>query len=72
VSGDGGISSISSNSDDRRVRGAVPAMSSTGPAAKLVLREVPTGGQNDDLGGVFVTSFGEGVHHVAPAFPENS
>ena len=37
-----------------------------------VLRELPIGGQNADLGGVSVTSFGEGVHHVAPAFPENS
>ena len=27
---------------------------------------------NDDLGGVFVTSFGEGAQHVAPALPENS
>ena len=36
------------------------------------LREVPIVGQNDDLGGVFVTSFGEGVQHVAPALPENS
>ena len=36
------------------------------------LRELPIGGQNDDLGGVFVTSFGGGAHHVAPAFPENS
>ena len=36
------------------------------------LRELPIGGQNADLGGVFVTSFGEGVHHVAPALPENS
>ena len=33
---------------------------------------LPIGGQNDDLGGVFVTSFVEGVHHVAPALPENS
>jgi hypothetical protein len=33
---------------------------------------VPIGGQNDDLGGVFVTSFEEGAHHVAPALPENS
>jgi hypothetical protein len=33
-----------------------------------MVRELPTGGQNDDLGGVFVTSFGEGVHHVAPAW----
>jgi hypothetical protein len=40
------------------------------PAATL--RELPIGGQNADLGGVFVTSFGEGVHHVAPAFPEIS
>jgi hypothetical protein len=38
----------------------------------LKLRELPIGGQNADLGGVFVTSFGEGVHHVAPAFPEIS
>ena len=37
-----------------------------------MLRELPIGGQNADLGGVSVTSFGEGVHHVAPAFPENS
>ena len=29
-------------------------------------------GANDDLGGVFVTSSGEGVHHVVPTFPENS
>ena len=36
------------------------------------LREVPIGGQNDDLGGVFVTSFEEGAQHVAPALPENS
>jgi hypothetical protein len=33
---------------------------------------LPIGGQNADLGGVFVTSFGEGVQYVAPALPENS
>ena len=43
------------------------------PAAVLnFLRELPIGGQNADLGGVFVTSFGEGVQYVAPAPPENS
>ena len=36
------------------------------------LREVPIRGQNADLGGVFVTSFGEGVQYVAPALPESS
>ena len=34
-------------------------------------RQLPIGGQNADLGGVFVTSFGEGVQYVAPALPEN-
>ncbi len=44
----------------------------TSVLSKRLLRELPIGGQNDDLGGVFVTSFGEGVHHVAAALPENS
>eukprot|EP01046_Picozoa_sp_COSAG06_P015691 COSAG06_NODE_1014_length_11069_cov_244.892160_7_plen_70_part_00 len=44
----------------------------TCPVNALTLREVPIGGQNADLGGVFVTSFGEGVQYVAPALPGNS
>ena len=51
-----------------------------GPTARPRLRgarwrgvwKLPIGGQNADLGGVFVTSFGEGVQYVAPAPPENS
>ena len=32
---------------------------------------MPIGGQNADLGGVFVTSFGEGVQDVAPALTDS-
>jgi hypothetical protein len=32
---------------------------------------LPIGGQNADLGGVFVTSFGEGVQDVAPALTDS-